>query len=158
MVRRQWFEEVSITGLLRDARGAYVDAVRRALAEAGFEDIPQHGGAVIAGLEWSSRGPGFTAQAQAVGFLRLSKQRSSQLIDTLVLRGYLERRADPDDRRRMEVRLTDRGRAAGAAVWAAIEAIDEQLEQRLTAEELYGLRAGLAALAEIREASGDEND
>jgi DNA-binding MarR family transcriptional regulator len=151
-----WYEQVPLARLLRDARGAYGDAVRRALAAAGLDDIPQHGGAVLAGLDWSAPGPEFTAQSQAVAFLRLSKQRSSQLVDTLVLRGYLERRIDPEDRRRMGVRLTERGRVAAAAVRTAVEAIDIQLEQRLTADELHGLQAGLGALAEIREESSDE--
>jgi DNA-binding MarR family transcriptional regulator len=112
---------------------------------------------VLANLDAAAPDPRFTPQAAAVAFLRLSKQRSSQLIDTLVLRGYLERRIDPDDRRRMGVRLTERGRAAAAAIQAAIDEIAAQLEARLSPEELRGLRAGLAALAEIREASRDEN-
>jgi DNA-binding MarR family transcriptional regulator len=156
MERHRWFQEAPIARLLRDARGAYGDAVRRALAEAGFDDIPQHGGAVLAALDWRSPGPDYTGQAETVAFLRLSKQRSSQLVDTLVLRGYLERRIDPEDRRRMGVRLTERGRAAAAAVRAAVEAIDARLEQRLTPEELWGLRAGLGALAEIRDEVGDD--
>lgn len=151
MDRHFWYEDVPIARLLRDARGAYGDGVRRALAEAGFDDIPQHGGAVLAGLDWRSRGPEFTTQAEAVAFLRLSKQRSSQLVDTLVLRGYLERRNDPEDRRRMGVRLTERGRAAAGAIRVAVESIDARLEQRLTPDEVYGLRAGLGALAEIRD-------
>jgi DNA-binding MarR family transcriptional regulator len=153
---RHWYEEIPITRLLRDARGSYGDAAREAMADAGFDDIPQHGGAVLAGLDWRSPGPEFTPQADAVAFLRLSKQRSSQLIDTLVLRGYLERRVDPEDRRRMGVRLTERGRAAAAVIRAAVEAIDARLEQRLTAAEMRGLRVGLAALAELREESSHE--
>ena len=156
-MERHWYEDVPISRLLREARGAYGDAARRALAGAGFDDIPQHGGAVLAGLDWRSPGPDFTGQADSVAFLRLSKQRSSQLIDTLVLRGYLERRIDPEDRRRMGVRLTDRGRAAAAAVRAAVEAIDARLAQRLTAEELSGLRVGLSALAEIRDEVGGDD-
>lgn len=157
MTQDPWYAGVPVPRLLRDARGAYVDAVRQALAEAGFDDIPQHGGAVLAGLEWSSRGQDFTAQAQAVAFLRLSKQRSSQLIDTLVLRGYLERRVDPEDRRRMGVRPTERGQAAAAAIRSAVDAVDAQLQARLSAQELGGLRAGLAALAEIRQEGADED-
>ena len=153
---RQWYDDVPLTRLLREARGAYGDAARRALAEAGFDDIPQHGGAVLAALDWRSPGSDFTTQGEAVAFLRLSKQRASQLIDTLVLRGYLERRTDPEDRRRMGVRLTERGRAAAAAVRAAVEAIDARLERRLTPDELWGLRAGLGALAEIRDEVGDD--
>jgi DNA-binding MarR family transcriptional regulator len=50
----------------------------------------------------------------------VSRQAASQLIDTLVLRGYLTRQINPADRRRMDIELTDRGRAAADAVLAAI--------------------------------------
>ena len=53
----------------------------------------------------------------------------------------------------MSVRLTERGRAAAAAIQTAVDEIDATLQQRLTAEELHGLRAGLAALGEIRRES-----
>jgi len=158
MTNPPWYADVPIPRLMIDARGAYREAAGRALAEAGCDDIPRGGGLVLAGLDRSSPDPSFTTQAEAVGFLRLSKQRSSQLIDTLVLRGYLERRIDPEDRRRMNVRLTDRGRAAAAAIQAAVDSIDAALEERLPAEDLRGLRAGLAALAEIRQEPGGESD
>ncbi|MGP0035767.1 MAG: MarR family transcriptional regulator [Solirubrobacteraceae bacterium] len=146
------YESVPIPQLMLDARGSYGDLARQALTEAGCDDVPDQGGFVLAGLDETE----FTPQAEAVAGLRRSKQRSSQLIDTLVLRGYLERRNDPDDRRRMSVRLTERGRIASAAIQAAVDTIDAELARRLTLEELHGLRAGLAALADIRKQSGDE--
>jgi DNA-binding MarR family transcriptional regulator len=79
---------------------------------------------------------------------------ASQLIDTLVVREYLERRTDPVDRRGMEVRLTARRRTAAIAIRGAIDAIETELQQLITADELHGLRAGLAAYGVIREKSG----
>jgi DNA-binding MarR family transcriptional regulator len=137
-----------IPALMHFARGSYGDAARHALAAAGYDDLPRNGGMVLAGLD--SPEPGFVRQADAVATLRRSKQRSSQLVDTLVLRGYVERTIDPDDRRRMSVRLTDRGRGAAAAIQEAVDAVDAELERRITAEQMRGLRAGLAALGEIR--------
>jgi len=58
----------------------------------------------------------------------------------------------------MTIRLTDRGCTAAAAIQTAVDAIDAELEHRLTADELHGLRAGLAALAEIRRRSDDGSD
>jgi hypothetical protein len=81
--------------------------------------------------------------------------RGGQLIDTLVLREYLERRNDPEDRRRMGVRLTERGRTAAIAIQTATDAIDASLVHLITADELHGLRAGLAAYKVIRDRSGD---
>jgi DNA-binding MarR family transcriptional regulator len=61
------------------------------------------------------------------------------------VRGYLERRVDPEDRRRMGVRPTERGRAAAATIQAAIEEIDGVLTGRITAAELHRGAAGVLA-------------
>ena len=61
---------------------------------------------MLAGFDHSTPEPAFSPQADVVASLGMSKQAASQLIDTLVLREYLERRIDPEDRRRMGVRLT----------------------------------------------------
>jgi DNA-binding MarR family transcriptional regulator len=155
MSDRPWYEDVPVPQLLREARDAYRDAVRRALAGAGCDDVPRNGAFVLVGLDHSAPEPAFSPQADVVASLGLSKQAASQLIDTLVLREYLERRVDPEDRRRMGVRLTDRGRAAAIAIQTATESIDATLAQLITADELHGLRVGLAAYREIRERSGD---
>ena len=155
MSDRPWYEDVPLPQLMREAGGAYRGAVRRALASAGCDDIPRNGAFVLAGLDHSAPELGFSPQADVVASLGLSKQAASQLIDTLVLRAYLERRADPEDRRRMGVRLTDRGRAAAIAIQTATDAIDATLAHLITADELHGLRAGLAAYRAIRERSGD---
>ena len=79
-------------------------------------------------------------------------QAISQLIDTLVLRGYLERHADAADRRRLTVELTERGRAAAAAVREGVLSVDDELLKRVSPADLDGLRAALFALIQI----GDE--
>ncbi|MGA7173824.1 MAG: MarR family transcriptional regulator [Candidatus Dormiibacterota bacterium] len=141
--------------LMREAREVYRDALREALDSAGCDDIPRNGTSVLAGLDHRASKPEFSAQADVVASLGLSKQAASQLIDTLVLREYLERRNDPVDRRRMEVRLTDRGRTAAVAIQKAIDAIEAALTQLITVEELHGLRASLAAYRLVRERAGD---
>jgi DNA-binding MarR family transcriptional regulator len=151
MAGRPWYENVAMTKLMREARDVYRDAVRRSLETAGCDDIPRNAVFVLAGLDHSSPDPAFGPQADVVDSLGLSKQAASQLIDTLVLREYLERRNDPVDRRRMEVRLTRRGRTAAIAIQTAIDAIESALAQLVTADELHGLRAGLAAYRLIRE-------
>lgn len=139
--------------LMREARDVYRGAVREALQRAGCDDIPRNGAFVLAGLDHGGPQPSFSPQADVVASLGLSKQAASQLVDTLVLRTYLERRNDPVDRRRTEVRLTGRGRAAARAIQAAIGAIDAAVATLVTAEDLHGLRAGLAAYRVIRERS-----
>ena len=88
--------------------------------------------------------------------LGISKQAASQLIDTLVVRGYLERQANAEDRRRVSIDVTDRGRAAAAVVRAGVQAIDEELAGLVLPAELAGLRAGLVALCNIRERMEEE--
>jgi DNA-binding MarR family transcriptional regulator len=146
-----WYEDVPLPQLLRETRDAYREVIGGALADAGCDDLPRNAVFVLTGLDHSATEPAFSPQASVVASLGLSKQAASQLIDTLVLRDYLERRIDPDDRRRMGVRLTDRGRIAAIAIHTAIDAIDAVLAQLITPDELHGLRAGLAAYRAIRQ-------
>ena len=138
-------DEVVIPALLRAARGSYGDAIRASLADAGFDDVPRNGTHVLGGLV--NRGG---SAADLVGELGVSRQAASQLIDTLVIRGYLTREPDPQDRRRQILGVTERGRAAAAAVRAAVESVDADLAQMISPAELAGLRAGLMALAAVR--------
>jgi DNA-binding MarR family transcriptional regulator len=150
MSDRAWYEDVPLLQLMRETRDAYRDAIGRALADAGCDDLPRNALLVLTGLDHGAPEPAFGPQASVVASLGLSKQAASQLIDTLVLREYLERRVDPDDRRRMGVRLTDRGRTAAIAIQTAIDTIEAELARLVTADELHGLRAGLAAYRVIR--------
>ena len=138
-------EEVVIPALLRAARGSYAQAIRVRLAEAGFEDLPRNGGFVLSGMSYHGG-----AAVDMIRGLGVTKQAASQLIDTLVLRGYLTRRLNPDDRRRMTIELTERGRGAAAAVRSGVQAIDSELAAMLTEAEMAGLRAGLTALGRIK--------
>ncbi len=108
MAGRPWYEDVPVQQLMREARDVYRDAARQALEAAGCDDIPRTAVFVLADLDHSAPESAFRAQTDVVASLGLSKQTASQLIDTLVLREYLERRVDPGDRRRMGVRLTGR--------------------------------------------------
>ena len=139
-------DPVVIPALLRAARGSYGHAINASLAAAGFEDLPRNGAFILGGM--TDHG------GSAVGVIRrlgVTKQAASQLIDTLVLRGYLTRQINPEDRRRMVVELTDRGRGAAEAVRAGVEGVDAELAQMLLPQELAGLRAGLKALVEIEQ-------
>src|SRR5580658_5660676 len=145
MTESPGYAGVSLPSLMREARDVYRDAVQGSLADAGCDDIPRNGAFLLVGLTHGVVGREFTLQADVVSSLGLSKQAASQLIDTLVLREYLERRNDPEDRRRMGVRLTARGRSAAIAIQGAIDAIEATLAQLISSEELHGLRVGLAA-------------
>jgi DNA-binding MarR family transcriptional regulator len=144
-------EEIVIPALLRAARGSYGQAIRVRLAAAGFDDIPRNGAFVLGGMV----NHGGSA-SQLIRQLGVTKQAASQLIDTLVVRGYLEREVNTDDRRRMSIVVTDRGQAAATAIETGVAAVDADLAELITPEQLAGLRAGLIALITIRERLEDE--
>jgi DNA-binding MarR family transcriptional regulator len=81
--------------------------------------------------------------------LRISKQAAGQLVDALVSRGYLARAVDEQDRRRLVVTLTERGRAAAATQRAAREQVDAALLAKVGAECVNHTRVALAALTEM---------
>ncbi|HEY0271192.1 MAG TPA: MarR family transcriptional regulator [Sphingomonas sp.] len=141
-----WYEDVALTALLRHARGTYGRAMRRALDEAGYADIPANGLYVIGGL---SLGAPDVPLGRLIRELRISKQAAGQLVDTLVLRGYLSRSVDEADRRRLTVTLTERGRAAAQAQAAARSRIDAELLARVGADDIGLTRRTLAVLCDI---------
>jgi DNA-binding MarR family transcriptional regulator len=98
-------------------------------------------------LAWLVSTGALTHVTNALG---ITKQAVSQLIDTMVMRGYLERLVDPEDRRRMIVTPTVRGEAAHRVTVDAADAVDAKLEQRLGPEGFAALRQGLIALADLR--------
>ncbi len=139
-------EQVVLPALLRAARGAYAEAVRSRLTAGGFDDLPSNGPFVLGGL--ANHG---VSAGDLIRQLGVSKQAASQLIDVLVLRGYLERATDASDRRRLTIEPTDRGRAAAEAVREGVVAVDSELVALVSPAELAGLRTGLEALCTIRE-------
>jgi DNA-binding MarR family transcriptional regulator len=138
-------DAVVLPALLRAARGSYNHAIRARLVAGGFDDLPRNGPFVLGGMA----NHGGTAR-DFIDALGVSKQAASQLVDTLVVRGYLERRVDDGDRRRLAFELTSRGQAAAAAVRDAIAEIDAELLRRLSPDGVAALRAGLWALRDIR--------
>lgn len=142
--------------LLRHARATYGLAMRAALAAAGYEDVPRNGLYVIGGLAMEGGVP----LGDLIRQLRVSKQAAGQLVDTLVVRGYLERVPDTQDRRRLTVTLTERGKAAARAQKAARCEIDARLLARVGPGALRHTRNALAALIELspQPGSGDGDE
>jgi DNA-binding MarR family transcriptional regulator len=149
-----WYEDVVLPALLRHARGAYGVAMRDALEGAGYDDLPKNGLYVIGGL---AMGAGGVPLGQLVRELGVSKQAAGQLIDTLVLRGYLDRTVDAEDRRKLTVTLTARGKAAAAIQAGAREKVDAALLERVGAENIKRTRRTLAALAQMARATHEEH-
>lgn len=151
-----WFEEISLPVLLRHGRTAYGAAMRRALDAAGYDDIPGNGLYLIGGLALDRDD---IPLGQLIKELRISKQAAGQLVDTLVTRGYLERAVDKDDRRKLNVTLTERGRAAAAIQSAAREKVDAELLACVGPDDVLRTRRTLAVLCNIgKRAEGGDQD
>jgi DNA-binding MarR family transcriptional regulator len=140
-----WYDEVVTPALVGSARRTYTFAMRRALLDAGFDDMPRRGIGVVGGIANNGDAP----QEEFGRHLGVSKQAASQLIDLLVTRGYIARTADPGDRRRVILSLTDRGRAAAAASAGATAKVDAAVARRCSAEDRAAARRVLGAMADI---------
>ncbi len=110
-----WYEDLVLPVLLGAGRMTYGRAIREGYAEAGFDDIPKLGPRLLGGIRRFGGSVGSVGDvARDFG---VSKQAASKLIDTLVIRGYVERGTDPDDRRRLTLELTELGREAADIGW-----------------------------------------
>jgi DNA-binding MarR family transcriptional regulator len=153
---KPWYLDVALPVLLRHGRNSYGVAMRRALEEAGYDDIPGNGLYVIGGL---ALGVPDIPLGQLIKELRISKQAAGQLVDTLVTRGYLDRSADKDDRRKLTVTLTERGKAAAEAQKAGREKVDAELLASVGQEDIERTRRTLAVLCDIgRQAEGEPDE
>ena len=133
---------------MRAARGAYAQSVRAQLHAIGVNDLPRNGAFLLAGIDITG-GP----RQDLPSDLGVTKQAVSQVIDTLVNRGYLNRSPDPGDRRRITLELTERGQEVVGAVLRGVAAVDRQLQERVPAEQVDAMRSALLALAGIKGAS-----
>jgi DNA-binding MarR family transcriptional regulator len=135
----------SIPELMRVARGSYKRAIDIQLAAAGFEDLPTASGYLLGYLANDE-----DSLLERIEGLGIRKRELRQLVDTLVLRGYITRDLDPTGQHE-SFALTERGHAANEACFEGATRVDRELEQRLTEAEMAGLRRGLAALGEIKQ-------
>ncbi len=130
--------------------------MRRALDKAGYDDIPGNGLYVIGGL---ALGVPDIPLGQLIKELRISKQAAGQLVDALVTRGYLERAIDKEDRRKLTVTLTERGKAAAATQTAAREKVDAELMASVGQDDVMRTRRTLAVLCDMgHQQAGDRDD
>lgn len=139
-----WYVDTAMPPLLELARRSYGTALRDALAAAGFDDMPRRGSRLLGGI--ARNGTGMSEFSRVLG---TTKQAASQLVDTLVTRGYIERVSDPVDRRRMIVTLTERGVAAAQVIRASVDGTDAALIERVGSDRVATMREVLGTLAEL---------
>lgn len=93
-------------------------------------------------------GPQGSRPSELAARLGMSKQAVNYLLGELERRGYLERRADPDDLRSRRIVLTERGESAGWVMREAVTDVEREWETALGPRRFAELRGLLAELAE----------
>ncbi len=121
---------------------AFVDELRSALAAEGFTDMGASYGYVFRALGAEE----LNLRALA-GRLGMTDQGAAKIVDEMEARGYVERRAHPDDGRIKRLRLAGRGRAALAAARRFHARYERRLAQRLGLREVGVVRHVLEAIA-----------
>jgi DNA-binding MarR family transcriptional regulator len=134
-------ERPNIGILLRKPFQEVVRRVSAGLAELGFDDIRPAHTAVFQHL--SSDGSRLTDLAERA---QITKQSMGYLVDYLEQRGYVERRADPTDRRATLVFPTDRGWQQIRAALSIIATVEEEWTRRLGTRGMQQLRELLTQL------------
>jgi DNA-binding MarR family transcriptional regulator len=138
-------EPRALAALMRAARHTYALAMRRPLLEAGADDLPRDGVYAMLAVANANLSAGELGR-----WLGLSKQAVSQLIDALVLRGYVHRLTDPDDRRRMKLALTERGGQVASICRTAIADVERRILDTVGERRVEHARATLMAIIKLR--------
>jgi DNA-binding MarR family transcriptional regulator len=125
-----------IGALLRMPWEAVQRRMLERLHERGFDDLD------AAHLNvFQYPGPQGARPSELALRLRISKQALNYLLGELERLEYLERRADPDDRRSKRVALTARGIAAIGVIREAVGEMETSWEQQLGPKRFNELRA-----------------
>jgi DNA-binding MarR family transcriptional regulator len=132
----------SLAFSLLAASRALVDGVDAGVRARGFDDVrPAHG---FAFARLSAGGATITELAE---HLDVTRQAAAQLVDELIAKDYVERRAHPRDARARLIVLTSKGWACTRAAEAAIADTLRRWEAVLGPDRLLALRDDLLRVA-----------
>lgn len=143
-------DDLPSSALLRTAYNTLAARIFAAVVSGSdYDDLrPAHGNAMEQ-LELED-GLRLTDLAARAG---ITAQSMGELVDDLEVKGYLERRADPDDRRAKRIYLTDRGRNNARAAKRAIADVENDLVKLLGQQRYRHLRRALKQI--IADSRGD---
>lgn len=120
--------EATLIALLHRASRALVDDLTARMNAAGYPDIQTSHHAVFENID--ADGSSITRLAARAG---VTHQSMGQVIERLEDLGYVERVADPNDRRARLVRLTPAGRAVARRALTEIGALTRDWTRRCRA-------------------------
>ena len=137
-------QPTELVWLLRRTTRRFGAAVRHGLDAAGHSRLPQQGFWAVSALAEKEHTPG-----QLGDRMQITKQAVSQLIETLVDLGYVQRQADPVDRRRVVMTLTAQGRDAAGVIADAIVRLRIEVGRTIGPVEVAHLEHILAAFSDL---------
>jgi DNA-binding MarR family transcriptional regulator len=133
---------IPLPGLLEIAGEAMLAEFREELTNRGYADLrPTHGCVFRFVREDGMR------LTDLASFAGITKQSAGELVDDLVNLGYVERTADPDDRRAKLICLTERGREAQRVGFGIFTELEQRWATRFGEERLDLLRDLLEQIA-----------
>jgi DNA-binding MarR family transcriptional regulator len=144
------FQQTELVWLLRRITRRFGVAVRHGLDEAGHSRLPQQGFWAVSALAEKDHTPG-----QLGDRMQITKQAVSQLVETLVDLGYVQRQADPVDRRRVVMTLTVQGRDAAGVIAEAITGLRIEVGRTIGTQQWAHLEHLLAAVSDLEPEPGD---
>jgi DNA-binding MarR family transcriptional regulator len=128
---------------LATAGRSFNERLIRELQDAGYPEIRPAHGAVMANLE-----PGGSRVVDLAARAGMTKQSMGELVDDLEVKGFVDRRPDPDDRRARTVVLTDKGRRHARAALRIIGRMEREHRDRLGDARYEALLTALDDLAD----------
>jgi DNA-binding MarR family transcriptional regulator len=127
--------------LVAGAYTAITERLERELAERGIDGMRPSYGFVIRAV--AAEEPTVGRLAELLG---VTKQSASVLVDDMLRAGFLERAADPADRRRVRLSLSARGEAVRRSAMATSEKLEAELGAALGVRAVPAVRRALLAL------------
>jgi DNA-binding MarR family transcriptional regulator len=134
------------------ARGPYLamlETTHARLVDAGFPEVSAPYSIVFQTIGDGSRLVDMAARA------RTTKQNMSQLLEQMMLAGYVSRERDPLDARAAIFRMTARGRRMRRRAFGIVDRIEADWAARLGAGKMKALKKLLAELNAIIDAGRD---
>jgi DNA-binding MarR family transcriptional regulator len=135
--------EPDLAILIVAANRCVADRLGAAVATVGGESMRPSFGFVIRAV--AAEQPTVSRLAELLG---VTKQAASRLADDMVSLGYLERAADPADRRRTPLRLSPAGERVRARAARESDTMEAELRERFGDEQVGHLRALLIDFVE----------
>jgi len=132
---------VPLIGFLRPLVDWWEDRHLELMAERGFVDVRRAHNAVFVNLPGEGR-----RLTDLAADADMSKQAMAELVDDLVVKGYLSKAPDPSDGRAKLIVWDERGEAAHEATLEVFAELEADVEDILGATRAGELRGGLAEL------------